>query len=103
MKLKGIVEHLLYHSFPPVLSFFFFGGGYLSDFLILFLILLVYFFQCIFADCFEVEGYIFRRRRRVKPQKGWFGSAKICKQCTVLDFRLDLLHFAKELLFDRFT
>ena len=65
-------------------------------------ILLAYFFQCIFADCFEVEGYIFEGEGKEGNCKK-DGSAKICKQCTVLDFRLDLLHFSKELLFDRFT
>ena len=55
MKLKVIVEYLLYHSLPLVLSYF---GGIYPDFLI-FLNFTCIFFQCIFADCFEVEGYIF--------------------------------------------
>lgn len=48
----------------------------------------------------------FRRRREgrkgIRRDRG-LCTAEICKQCAVLDFRLDLLHFSKELLFDRFT
>ena len=69
MKLKGIVEHLLYHSLPPVLSFFFFFFfGIYPDFLILFNFTCI-FFQCIFADCFEVEGYIFEGEGRELNRK----------------------------------